>query len=191
MEPLINPDATIAAKTLQQLARLHKHQVIIAIATGRPAEDTLRFMEGNGIGGSTGYPEFLICEERDIYELKDGQYQPWCPWNQEALTTERDLLPRAREIIQEFSRQYPHLTFRLNDEATQERRGFVEAVFPDPETALAAHTKLLDLMGADNLRPVRNHRGIALRFPILGKGPILAKLSEHLGIPPGVGAGHG
>ena len=67
---LLNRGGTIAEETLSEMHRLYQKGVYIAIATGRPYKDTIRFLTDNGLHPEDGYPYALVCNEREIYFLR-------------------------------------------------------------------------------------------------------------------------
>src|SRR5690554_465712 len=74
---LLEPSGLIVPPTLKQLARINDQGLKIAVATGRPYARTIDPLVENGLYPQGLYPHFLICEERDVYELKNGSYVPW------------------------------------------------------------------------------------------------------------------
>ena len=181
---LINRDSSISERTRQYLQHLADSGRWISLVTGRPYEEASGLMERNGILPSAGFPHYLICEERDIYSLIDkNHYKPWEPRNSELFAAELALLPEGNAIAQRLAREH-RLRFFMNNLVFQERRGFVEIVFPTRDEAREGLMRAAEWAEAAGLKAIRNNRGLALRHMQVGKLPALRVLVEHLGIAP-------
>ena len=96
---LLNRDGSIAGATVQQMQRLHDRGCHVAIATGRPYPVTVDILLNNGLGPHNGFPQILICDERDVFFLKGDGYRPWLPWNKDAYNKELGLLSLSRQVV--------------------------------------------------------------------------------------------
>jgi len=149
---------------------------VVAINTGRTLPDVERFIYGAGMGPRTGCPQVLICNERDIYRLQDGQYALVKSW----YAQEYAVLSRARSVTLHWATEG---FCAVSDDETQEERGFLELFFATEDLALQARSWLQRILQDEPLKPVRNGAGIALRLRCVGKGTALVWLTEALGIP--------
>lgn len=176
------PGGTIHPTTLSALDELARRGVLISIVTGRPFLRTVHPLQVNGLYPGAAYPHYLICEERDIYELASKEYQPWSGHNKLALAEELALLPLGNEMLKHLEKVHPHLEFSINNGYSQRTRGFVELYFVLEEEVLVGFAALNELMADTPLKPVRNGRGIALRSRSVGKAHCVQELAAHLGI---------
>lgn len=177
---LINQDGSISAATQGHLASLVKRDCLIAIVTGRPFSDTLYFLEMNGNMPKQGYPQYLICEERDIYQLgPDGKYVAWQKRNETLLEAERSFIPLGNELANKLAEQF-EVPFFINNSFLQQERGFVELLCLSAKEA-QTYTKHLEKLAQNTeLQPVGNNQGISLRHRKVGKRPGLEELAKHL-----------
>lgn len=180
---LLNRDGSISKETIHEMRRLYAKGLYIAIATGRPYETTLGILTNNGLEPSDGFPQVLICDEREAYFLDPDGYRAWVPWNDEARRTELSLLPISREVIDEIAATHAS-EFLVNNSFMQDDRGFVEIFYWSREEAEAAFPHFMDKLEGQPVKPVRNNRLIAFRWQEVGKGLILSKVAEHLGLEP-------
>lgn len=178
---LLNPDGTISPETLAELSRLVEQGCTIAIATGRPIRMTLHALDSNGLGLAKGFPQVLICNEREIYYLENGSYRPESPWNESIYQTELSLLDLSREVVTKYAFDNEK-EFLINNPYMQKDRGFVEIFFWSREVAEEAFPHFVQLLDGQPLKPVRNNRLIAFRSHDIGKGPMLEKVAEKLGL---------
>lgn len=182
---LLNPDGNIVPVTRRHLGALFRRGMLLAIVTGRPMEEVLRLLETNGMTPEGGYPQYVICEERDIYTLaapEGGEaYKPWKERNDELLDRERRLLPTGNALVQDLAAKW-NVSFFVNNSVLQQRRGFVEIMFPSPAEAERCTAHLEKLAADTDLHPVCNNRGISLRRRNTGKGPTLKELVAFLGL---------
>ena len=176
------PGGTIDLTTISILDELAKQGVLISIATGRPYLRTIHPLKVNGLYPGSSYPHYLICEERDIYELVKGDYAPWGEHNRVAYREEVALLPLGNEMIKRLETSQPHLEYSINNGYSQRTRGFVELYFVLEEEALTGFAALDEMMADTPLRPIRNGRGIALRSRSVGKAYCVKELAQHLDI---------
>ncbi|HHT73778.1 MAG TPA: HAD family phosphatase [Firmicutes bacterium] len=181
---LLNPGGTISKHTRDYLEQLTSSGLWISLVTGRPYDEACALMESNGVPPSSGFPHFLICEERDIYTLtQDGHYEPWEPRNSDLLSAERALLPAANDLAERLAKECG-LRFFVNNSVYQEKRGFVELVFPDRDAARDGLEKAAPWAEAMGLKAIRNNQGVAFRYRHIGKLPALQELVECLGAAP-------
>ncbi|NMB26284.1 MAG: HAD family phosphatase [Firmicutes bacterium] len=176
------PGGTIHPTTISILNDLAGQGVLISIVTGRPYLRTVYPLEVNDLYPGSTYPHYLVCEERDIYELIHREYQPWKKHNQAALADEVALLPLGNEMLEHLEKVHPQLEFSINNGYSQRTRGFVELYFVLEEEVLTGFAALSELMADTPLKPVRNGRGIALRSRSVGKAHCVQELAAHLGI---------
>ena len=180
---LIDQHSKVASQTIDHLHKLGLRGVTVVLVTGRPFEAAVEILADNGLGASTGVPQYLICEERDIYALDQAEYTPWIERNTELYNTEKALLEPARAIASQLSESAPQFAFSINEPAAQEKRGFVELRCSDSLTARRILVELHNHLNDSSLHAVRNGRWIALRSRLAGKDKALAALIEHLEVP--------
>ncbi len=180
---LLNRGGTIAEETLSEMHRLYQKGVYIAIATGRPYKDTIRFLTDNGLHPEDGYPYALVCNEREIYFLRDGAFRSWEPWNGDAYDREFSLLPTTLQVISTAADEHS-IEFLVNNNFMQRDRGFVETFFSSPEAAIASLPLFAEKLKGHPLKPVRNGRLIAFRWEKIGKDLMLEKVVQELQVQP-------
>ena len=181
---LLNPGGIISETTKEYLRYLAESGRWISLVTGRPYNETCDLMESNGLMPSSGFPHFFICEERDIYSLVDkSRYESWEPRNGQLLAAERSLLPEGNRIAERLADEYC-LPFFVNNQVLQEKRGFVEIVFPSRDAAREGMLKAAPWAEAVGLAAIRNNTGLAFRHAQVGKLPALRVLAEHLQVGP-------
>jgi len=180
---LLNPDGSVSMRTREYLERLAKSGRSISLVTGRPHEEACALMERNGILASAGYPQYMICEERDIYTLTAGRYEPWEPHNSQLFAEEQALLPEANRIAGMLAEEYK-LKFFVSNLVYQEKRGFVELIFPNRDAARHGLEKAAELAEKVGLKAVRNNAGLTFRHKQVGKLPALRELIDFLGATP-------
>ncbi len=179
---LLDDGKRIASETLDVLRDYVQQGTWITIATGRGFPDTHRFMLENGLGPEAGFPQSLICEERDLYWLRGSDYVEDDSWNRVLKELETSALPEIRRCTAAYGRRAP---FYVNSEWAQERRGFVELVFGTVDQA-AEFCEEASLNGSwpPGFRAVRNHRGVTFRHETVGKGAVLTELLRRLDVRP-------
>jgi len=178
---LINPDESISEATISYLKHLVEGGLYIAIVTGRPYNEACYLLERNGLTPALGFPHFLICEERDIYSLKDANhYESWEPRNSELLAKERSLLLQGNEAAARLAEEH-QLPFFINNKVLQQGRGFVEITFSSREAAQEGLEKVRDIAFEYGLNPIRNNRGLAFRHKEVGKLHALRLVAEYVG----------
>jgi len=173
---LLEPSGKICTQTLQTLGIIHRKGIVIAIATGRPFARTLTPLEENALYPHNPYPDILICEERDVYELHNGRYRAW-EENEKALSEEVQWLSFGHQVLIKLEEIAPDLEFALNNSFSQRTRGFVELYFVSQSEAERAFTVLTDLTRQSPLKVIRNRRNICLRARSAGKGESLKKVA--------------
>lgn len=178
---LLEPSGLISERTLEQLSRVVNQNVKVVIATGRPYARTIAPLEQNGLGPAKTYPHLLICEERDIYELKDGGYVGW-ELNQCAQEEEVSHLDLGKKLVARLEEIKPNFEFAINNKYSQTTRGFVEMYFVYTHEAEEAVDLLETLTQNTPLKVVRNQRNVLLRSRKIGKGQVLRKVVAHFGI---------
>ena len=178
---LLEPSGLISQPTLEQLKRINDQGVKIAIATGRPFARTLDPLRENRLYPGGTYPQLLICEERDIYELMNGEYLPW-EQNGAALDEELQNLFLGRRLVAQLEQEAPNLEFAINNNYSQTTRGFVETYFVYPHQADQAFAFLTELTQNTGLKVTRNRRNVCLRSKNVGKGTVLKKVAAHYGL---------
>ncbi|NMB24960.1 MAG: HAD family phosphatase [Firmicutes bacterium] len=180
---LLNRDGSIAEETIKEMRRLHTKGSYVAIATGRPYKTTLEILANNGLAAGDGFPQILICDEREAYFLDGNGYKSWLPWNDDARRIELSLLPISREAVDEIAETHGS-EFLVNNSFMQGDRGFVEIFYWSREEAEEAFVHFVDKLQGQPVKPVRNNRLIAFRWQEVGKGLILSKVAEYLGLEP-------
>lgn len=178
---LLNRDGTISQETITQMSRLVERGCLMAIATGRPLRGTLDALVPNGLGPAKGFPQILICNEREIYYLENGAYRPESPWNEHIYETELSLLELSRQVLTQVALD-KRIEFLVNNPYMQRDRGFVEIFFGSREQAEAAFPIFVEALDGQPLKPVRNNRLIAFRSREIGKGKMLKRVAEKLGL---------
>lgn len=178
---LLNRDGTISKETIAEMDRLVKRGCLIAIATGRPYQTTLQLLAQNGLEPATGYPQVLICDERDIFYLESGRYQPESPWNENAYQYERSLLDVSRQVVTHVSMER-RSEFLINNPYMQNDRGYVEIFYWSRELAEESFPVFAEALDGQPVKPVRNNRLIAFRSREVGKGLMLQKVADKLGL---------
>lgn len=182
---LINPDYIIAAETLSELERLHQSGVKIAIVTGRPYQKILEILGCNRLYPGAGFPDYLIAEERDIYQLHQESYDSWRQWNDSVFRAEESLLAVSREVVDQLE-QCCNSPFLINNRYLQSSRGFVELFFADAELAHSTRDYLSQILRereVDDLVVVRNNSILSLRHKAANKGNSLSELASRLKLP--------
>ncbi|NLK07538.1 MAG: HAD family phosphatase [Firmicutes bacterium] len=172
----------IANRTLQEMRRLYGNGVCMAIATGRPYRTTLEILGENGLELSDGFPQMLICDEREAYFLEDGRYRSWTPWNNDAYRFELALLPISQKIVDEMAQEHSS-EFLVNNIFAQQTRGFIEVFYGSKAEAESAFPFFVEKLQNTPIKPVRNNRLIAFRWREVGKELILSKVADRFGIP--------
>ncbi|NLJ85681.1 MAG: HAD family phosphatase [Firmicutes bacterium] len=180
---LLNRDGSIAGATVQQMQRLHDRGCHVAIATGRPYPVTVDILLNNGLGPHNGFPQILICDERDVFFLKGDGYRPWLPWNKDAYNKELGLLSLSRQVVTGMALDHG-CEFLVNNKYMQRNRGYVEIFYWSREQAEEAFPLFVERLRNQEIKPVRNNRLIAFRWRDVGKGIILAKVAESLALDP-------
>lgn len=178
---LLNRDGSISKETIDQMNRLVNQGCSIAIATGRPYKTTLQLLAQNGLEPSVGFPQVLICDERDIFYLENGAYQPELPWNEEAYDTELSLLDFSRQTIKELATKH-RIEFLVNNPYMQQDRGYIEIFYWSRELAEEAFPLFDETLENQPIKPVRNNRLIAFRSREVGKGLMLQKVANKLNL---------
>lgn len=177
---LLEPAGVIVPSTLKQLARINDQGLKIAIATGRPYARTIDPLVANGLYPQGISPHFLICEERDIYELKSGIYVPW-ETNSSNFEEELNYLALGRKLIAQLEAELSSLEFAINNNFSQRSRGFVETYFVYSHEAHQAFAWLTELTADTPLKVTRNGRNVCLRSRNVGKGIKLKAIAECFG----------
>lgn len=178
---LVNRDGTISIDTKRCMQRLFERGFKIGIATGRSFAEAKELLERNGIKPACGYPQYLICEERDIYTVEDNSYKGWENRNQAFLKEEKQLLPTSRQLIQKLENDLS-IPFFVNNRVLQSSRGFVELFCVTVEEARQCFVYLEEASSSLAVKPIRNNRGISLRHAKVGKRWALEELVDKLGI---------
>jgi len=175
---LLEPSGMIAQTTLEQLAKISEGGCKIAIATGRPYIRTLDPLKKNHLYPQGSFPQFLICEERDVYGLGEHGYVAW-ESNQATLEEERSHLSLSHRLLSQLEKIAPTLEFAINNAYSQTSRGFVETYFVYPHEALEAFEVLTDLAVGTPLKVTRNSRNVCLRSRKVGKGLTLKRVANY------------
>lgn len=177
---LLNRDASISQETKSYLNKLFQQDYILSIVTGRPFKDTTELLANNNILPKSGYPQHLICEERDIYSLTGEIYISWAE-NSPLLGEERALLSFGNSIVTSLGCEL-ELPFFINNEVMQRERGFVEIVCSSVTHAQQCVCALQRMLAGSALHPIRNNRGVSLRSKLVDKKKTLERLVHHLKI---------
>lgn len=180
---LLNPGAIISPDTIAEFLRLQKKGIYVGIATGRPIKATLELLTMNGITPDLGLIQFLICEERDIYFLKDDQYKPHNE-NQSAFDEELHCLALSKHLIKIAENDPQQIGFYMNNNVLHEKRGFVEVICTSVQDSRSLNEMLEALSFNTPIRPIRNSHGVSLRSRKVGKGITLAKVASMLSLSP-------
>lgn len=178
---LLEPSGLIHPYTSKLLNEVAERGVMVTIATGRPFSRTLVPLRVNELYPGSPFPQFLICEERDIYELRDGEFAPW-PENEEARAREIELLPLSHYLLTRLASEIPTLEYAVNNTYSQRTRGFLELYFVERSEAEEAFRFLVHLTKDTPLKAVRNGRNVCLRANFSGKAEALQRLVEKEGI---------
>ena len=178
---LLNPDSSISEETIKQMRRLSENCCQIAIVTGNPYSVTLEHLIRNNIRTNDGFPQILICNERDVFFLEGDRYRPWLPWNEEAYNKELSLLPSSRQVVKEIALAVKS-EFHMSNDYMQNDRGFLEIFYSSPERAKQACSHFAEALKGPKIKPVRNNAMIAFRSEEIGKGLILSMVADHLGL---------
>jgi HAD superfamily hydrolase (TIGR01484 family) len=176
---LLDPSGLIDPYTCTVLEKITRDGVVITIATGRPFQRTLLPLRENQVYPGSTFPQFLICEERDIYELQSGEYYPQLE-NSELHSQEVKLLPISHQLLSRLTEIAPSLEFAVNNSYSQQTRGFLELYFVTRTEAEEAVRILVDLSRATPLKVVRNGRNVCLRAKSSGKGEALVRLARMM-----------
>ncbi len=180
---LLNPNQTVDEETKDLLKKLHLSGVAIGIATGREFSVVQEVLASNEMHPKSGFPHFIISDERDVHFLEGGLYSPWRDWNDAAFSLEIASLQTARDVAAEASYELEHW-FLINNPYLQTSRGYVEIFFRHAEDASRFLPWFEERLEGLPLVAVRNNRLIALRSPVAGKGRVLEKVVARLGVPP-------
>ena len=172
------------------LRKAASSQARIAIVSGRDFEFIEGLLAREGVFVSeSGWPHIVIAEERFLYRLRGGRYEPDREWNEAIGQLERMHFERIRSGVEALlAGDVGSLDggARRQEEALERRRGFVEVSFTDPRRAQAA----VPLFEAwlDGLRLpysiVRNVADVCVRHRSVGKGVMLDKVCREWGIAP-------
>lgn len=173
---------------ISALRRAVGMQAAVAIVTGRDFEFVPELLKTEGVQWSQEqWPHLIIAEERCEYRLQNGQYAPDSEWNEEIRVLERGHFEQISDGVNQL------LSSRIasidpgacrRTEVLEAERGFIEIRFTDANAARAAEP-LLAAMLAQSLLPyktVRNAADISIRYLSVGKGAMLQRACQRLGI---------
>jgi HAD superfamily hydrolase (TIGR01484 family) len=185
---LIDPGNRILEEVRDALGAAARKGILLSIVTGRPHRDAKGLLESGQIRPQNGYPHALIVEEREIYLMRQGRYEPLREWN-DAVTARCDaMLATAQQLLSEALAWCDGRGLRYKRCARE-----VEA---ERKVALASFERVEDAEAALNwlqaetarrgpgLRAGRNQRIVGVCSDMMGKGTALRRLAEHLGIEP-------
>lgn len=160
---------------------------LFAIVTGRPPGELRKVLEGAKAGLEWPYPDFVVCDERDIFDVHSGE---WISVGDHRIQLEAELAYRPMAVkltevlLEEADKAGIHVD-RSTDE-TEFRRGYVELRYPNPELAKQARSLVLPMLEKERslMAAVRNNRLLAFRHPLSRKAFPLRLLAEWLGLTP-------
>lgn len=184
---LLDPGAHIQADTLDALEAYVARGGLVVIDTGRPLSAIFEIMQANSVLPHRSFPHALIAEEREIYLREDsGEFAPLQPWNDDIIAAEKAIISTAREIadrvVTELAKR--EIVPRPINAELEDVRGFVERHFHTRDEAEVARRIAVENIPEDvPLQVVRNSHLIALRHRDVGKGKLLARVAELLGVP--------
>lgn len=178
---LLERNGTVPQETIQQMTKLHASGVAFAIATGRSFDVIDELLLQKGVFWGRPFPDVIMADERDVYFLDAGRYVPWTAWNDQARQRELQHLALAKAMAEQASHELK-TWFLVNNAYLQDTRGYVEIFFRSAESAAEFHDWFAAFLDGSPLRPVRNNRLIALRAEHTGKGRVLERIADHLGL---------
>jgi HAD superfamily hydrolase (TIGR01484 family) len=178
---LLNPEGDICKAAISEMIRLHEQGVYLGIATGRPFLDVSTVLCSNGITPDFGFPEFFICQERDIYFLKHDQYKP-DEKNDEIFAEELKMLELSHEFIRRVDNIEVNPGFYVTNSSLQRRNGYVELLCFPVSNCIKLFNEFECLSKGTPLKPMRNGSGIKLRLKSVGKGLALERVAAGLRI---------
>ncbi len=184
------PHYGIREEAVAALFDAHRRGVQIGIVTWRDFDFIYQTLLEHEIDpAKTSFPSLIIAEERRIYALEGGAYRPDAEWNDRIVADERGHLNQVASLVgrlleTDLAQMDPGL--RRVEAAIEERRGFVELVFSDRESAEAGAALLAERLRSTvpDIVPIRNGRGVALRHVRASKGATLNRYAETSGLRP-------
>lgn len=198
----------ILPETIAALWRAHEAGIVIALATGRDRAFLDSCLREHRLGpGHAPFPDVILPLERDVYFLEGDVYVADRPWNDAIEREERNLLPRADEMVRRLlagelgtfvadvpeaagaegaSPSLTRVKVYVLDRTLVEEKGYLELGFPSPQVAETASRLLAQAFESEgiDLIPRRNGSGVGIRHVNANKGRTIVQCLPRFGLVP-------
>lgn len=183
---LIGKDGIIPEGLKDKFSLLSKKLIKICIISSQDIEGMILVLEKNKINPQLGYPHYLICAEREIYYLENGEYKAVEPFNSQMLAKLKERKEEIEYFMDLLEKQVLQQNFNYKREKGKFSKKDLSYDFLEFSTIKEATEarQILDgcLKDNPNLKSFRSNVFVTVVLKEMDKGQLLSKLVEKLGV---------
>ena len=187
---LIEHGETIRPAAQAAIARAAAAGVKVCTASGRPPGGQQEILARNGLGPEAGLIAALCCDERSVWLLRDGAYEPYRPWNDAMEAEWRRLLPAATALWSAALEQLRDQGYDVQPHVTGDKiieRGLLDYKFSGEDECRQAAVWLTEFVTTRSAELMVNSNWHLAQILAKagGKGNSVAAMARALGLAPG------